>query len=73
MSEKPKIIEFFFSAAFRGHDLEHHVVGLAHSIGTNTRQVMDAAVDVVVDDAFRRGDALALHGEQRGEQGGGDP
>ena len=50
------------------HDVEHHVVGGTHGIGTDGREVVDAAVYIVVDDALGRSDATALHGEQRGEQ-----
>ena len=54
------------------HDVEHHVVGGTHGIGTDGGEVVDAAVYIVVDDALGRSDTTALHGEQRGEQSGAD-
>ena len=55
-----------------GHDVEHHVVGLAHGLLANAGQVADAAVHVLVDDAFGGGDMLALDAEHGRENGGGD-
>lgn len=46
------------------HDVEHELVGLAHSVGTDGGEVVNGLVDAVVDDAFGGGDALALHSEQ---------
>ena len=51
--------------------LPDHVVSLAHGVCADTRQVVDALVHIVVNDAFRRRDALALHRQQGRQQGGG--
>ena len=35
------------------HDVEHHVIGGVHGLFADRREVMDALVDIVVDDALR--------------------
>ena len=57
---------------FRGHDVEHHVVGLPHGISSDAGQVVDALVYVGINDSFRGTDALALHRQQGREQGCGN-
>ena len=61
---------FLSALSLVGHDVEHHVVGVAHSIGTYARKVMDAAVNIVVNDAFGTAYTLAFHGEKGGEDCG---
>lgn len=55
-----------------GHDVKHHIVGLAHGFLSDARQIADAAVHVLVDDAFGGGDVLPLNAEHSRENGGGD-
>lgn len=61
---------FHLALTLVGHDVQHHVVGNAHGIGTNARKVVDAAVNVVVDDAFGTADAFTFHGKECGKNGG---
>lgn len=51
------------------HDLQDFTVGLVHGIRSDGDEIADALVDIVVDDAFNRTDAIALHG-QHGRQNG---
>ena len=46
--------------AFVSHDVEHHVVGFVHCFAANLGEVANAAVYVVVYDAFHRGHIFAL-------------
>ena len=62
----------FCKELLMSHDVEHHVVGDTHGIGTDGGEVVDAAIYIVVDDALGRSDTTTLHGEQRGEQSGAD-
>ena len=55
-----------------GHDVEDHGVGGAHGVGADDGEVVDRAVDVVIDDALGAGDVTAFHGEHCRQQGGGD-
>lgn len=58
--------------AFPHHNIKHLLVGFVHGVGTDTDKVAYALVYVVVDDAFDATDAVALHGEHGGEDGGAD-
>ena len=53
-----------------GHDVEDHLVGGAHGVGTDDGEVADAAVHIVVDNALGARDVAALHGENGTQQGG---
>ena len=54
------------------HNIKHLLVGFVHGVGTDADKVAYALVHVVVDDAFDATDAVALHGEHGGEDGGAD-
>ena len=40
------------SIFLRGHDVQHHFVGNTHTVSTYGRQVVDALVHTVINDAF---------------------
>ena len=52
------------STTLVGHDVEHHVVGGSHGVGTYACEVVYALIYVVVYDAFGTCHTLALHREQ---------
>ena len=54
------------------HNIKHLLVGFVHGVGTDADKVAYALVHVVVDDAFDATDAVTLHGEHGGEDGGAD-
>lgn len=61
-----KMIEFYYFSAilalpFVCHDIEYHVIGSSHGVCTNTCEIVDAAVHIVVDDAFCTTYTLAFH------------
>ena len=43
---------------------EHHVVGGSHGVGTDTREIVDALIYIVVNDTLGTRHTLALHREQ---------
>lgn len=55
------------------HDVEHHVVGRIHGLLANRREVVNALVNVVVNDALSGGYLMVLHGEKRGKKCGRHP
>ena len=47
------------------HDAEDELIGFLHAVFADAGQIVDAAIYVVVDDAFDRGDGFLFHGEDR--------
>ena len=37
---------------FRCHDAQYHIIGFTHGLGTNTRKIMNAFVNIVVHNSF---------------------
>ena len=37
---------------FRSHDAQYHIISFTHGLGTNTRKVMNAFVNIVVHNSF---------------------
>ena len=46
-----------------GHDVEHHVVGGSHGVGTDTRKVVDALIYIIVNNTLGTRHTLALQRE----------
>ena len=36
------------------HDIEHHIIGSSHRIGTNAREVVDALIPIIIYDTLRK-------------------
>ena len=53
------------------HDIEHHLVGLVHAVCPDAGEVVDATIDIVLDDAFDVGDVTVLDGEHGTEHSRG--
>ena len=49
---------------FRGHDVQNHIIGFTHGLGTNAGKIVDALVNTVVHDTFVLRYAFALHSQQ---------
>ena len=60
----------YLIAPLAGHDVQHQFVCLVHAFRTDESQIADAAVHIVIDDTFDRGDAFVLHGQYGGEYSG---
>ena len=54
----------YSTLSFMCHYLQHHFVGLVHSLSTNAGKVFYRFINIIVDDAFYRTYALALDREQ---------
>lgn len=54
------------------HDIEHHIIGSSHRIGTNAREVVDALIHIIIYDTLGRGDTLAFHRKEGREKSGAD-
>ena len=52
------------SLSLVSHDVEHHVVGGAHSLFTYACEVVYALVDINVDNALGLRDMLPLHAQE---------
>ena len=52
------------------HNIEHHIIGGLHRIGTDRGKVVDALIHIIIYDALGRSHALALHGKERRKKGG---
>ena len=53
-----------------GHDVEDEAAGHIHSLAADGGEVVNALVDIVIDDSLLRGDVLVLHGEHGAEHCG---
>ena len=49
--------------SFVRHDFKHLAVGLVHCFGSYAREVMDALVHIIVNNAFHAAHTLLLHGQ----------
>ena len=48
-------------ALFMCHNVQHHIIGSSHGIGTDGGEVVDALVHIIIHDALGRCYALAFH------------
>ena len=62
---------FYWSLSLVSHDVEHHVVGGAHSLFAYACEVVNAPVYIDIDNALRLGDMLPLHAQEGRQQSGG--
>ena len=54
------------------HDIEHHIIGSSHRIGTDAREVVDALIHIIINNTLGRGDTLAFHRKEGRKEGGAD-
>ena len=54
------------------HYVKNHFVGLVHTICPDAGEVVDATIDIVLDDAFDVGDVTVLNGKHGAEYGSGN-
>ena len=52
------------------HDIEHHIIGGLHRIGTDRGEVVDTLIHIIIHDTLGRSYALTLHGKKSRKQGG---
>lgn len=54
------------------HNIEHHIIGSSHRIGTDAREVVDALIHIIIYDTLGRGDTLAFHRKEGRKKSGAD-
>ena len=54
------------------HDIQHHIIGVAHRFLTYACEVTDGLVDIFIDDSLGCRHVFALHGQGGGKDSRGD-
>ncbi len=58
------VLYLILGSVFVCHDVKDVLVCLCHGITSYACKVVDATVDIVIDDTFVAGDDLLLHGKE---------
>ena len=58
-----------FKQSFLYHDVKHMLVGFVHGILTDTCEIMDAIIHIIINYTFDGGDTLVLNGKHGRKDG----